>query len=299
MLRYRILVTVVIAVALAGCATRLAYSNLDWLLLRNVDGLVKLEGAQRDQARQSIEDLLVWHCATQLPAYSQWLESLRAQTRQGTLTAVDLEAHVVQIEEFWQAVVNEGWPEVADWLASLSKVQAAELFESFEERNQEIIEEYLEPPAHEVRRQRARNMERSLARFFGRLDAGQRHRVEEWSRAVEPLAPLWLENRLAWQSALARALEIRDDPALFNAAIETMLTDLRYGWSDEYQRVWAHNQRQLLELIADIHTMASERQRARFEQRLVSLGRDFERLSCPEEPASSSVPDDQNEWNFQ
>lgn len=283
----RILGVALVALLLCACATRMAYTNLDWFLMRSIDGLVSLEDMQRDQVRQSIEDLLGWHCATQLPAYVEWLGELEAQSRAGTLTAADLEHHAARVEEFWQAVVRQSWPVVADWLAGLNDKQVGELFESFSERNREIREEYLEPEAAEVHRKRVREMERSLQRFFGWLDPDQRRRVEAWSLALKLFAPHWLENRLNWQASLAEALKLRHDRAAFDAAAEAMLSDLRYGWSDEYRRVWGYNQRQFLELVADVHEMASDRQRMRFRGRLASLSRDFERLACAPDPASA------------
>lgn len=277
----RVALVLLLAFALAGCLVRLAYSQADWLIAREVNQYVTLTDAQSDFFDERIDAQLQWHCRDEVPRYQTWFASLEAHAEKETLSHEDLEARADDVESFVRTLAERIEPDATALLASLSDEQVEELLDNLQEQRAELREEFAEPDTETRRTERADRMEDRLRRFYGRLNAEQQARLQEWAGdlAVDP--EQWLESRKRWHEAFRDALERRNDDAeAFETDMRRLLTDWQAFWSDEYRRDVERSREQALELLLDVHESASQRQRERAARRLGSWEGDMARMAC-------------------
>ncbi len=273
------LALVSLAVVVAGCGVRLAYNNIDWLIMRWVDRQVTLEPEQDRAFRQMLDQRMEWHCASELPDYVEFLRAVESDIRQNDISVERLMVHGEELRVLGERLMEGLQPAVIDLLASLNDDQVAEILEGIDERNEELREQAFETSEEQLRQDRVESMNRVLRRIFGQVTDRQNQRLIQWAAELEPTEELALSQRLAWRDRFARALDHRDDPEVF-AELMSPLLEPTNDWSDEYQAIMEFNRERTLEAMVDIHHMANNRQLGRVRSRLNSLARSFNRLSC-------------------
>ncbi len=268
---------------LSGCTVQLAYNNLDRLMLRWIDQKVELNSDQSRLVREALNENLDWHCREHLPQYVGLIETLEADIQNGGLDQERLYELGEQVSHFGEELIEVSVPIATELLTSLDENQVQQLFESFEESNQELIDRLAEPDQTEVIASRADRMEQRLKRFMGRLTSDQRTRIEQWASAYHPIDAHQLAYAYQWQQGLAEALALREEsPELFSQRIEALL-DPGSGWDDGYTLAVESNQELSWAMLSDVLALSTNRQRQRLSGKLKSYADDFEALSCQEE----------------
>jgi hypothetical protein len=276
-----LLASALLVLMLAGCsATRLAYSQLDWLIPRQLGDYVTLDSTQRAWLDVRLQDHLAWHCRTQLPAYAEWLGTLQAELNGAPPDPERLRDHVRQLETFIDALLVEIAPTAAELAVRLDERQRDELFARLDERVEEARTEYLDPPVAQQQRERAERLERRLRYWLGALTPEQTARIQQWSAAFpEQNTANWLENRRRLPAA---ARDLLAEPDQGNARLQlTRLFEAPAAVrTAAYQRQIDASRDQAVSLTADLLRLATDRQRARLDRRLAGLATDFQGLRC-------------------
>lgn len=276
----RIWVVLLLAsLVLAGCGVRSAYNNLDWLLMRWINGQISLNTEQELSVRSALDDKLMWHCRSELPLYADFLRAVQSDVANDRLDAERFMTHGEQVADFGRRLLERARPDIIELLASLDDEQLAGLRESFAERNQEILEEAESLSDAERQRSQVQGMERGMRRFAGRVTPQQRERLEQWASSLKPTAEPSLAQRLAWQERFFEALELRSDRSRFDPQMAALL-EPGADWSEDYRALMEYNRQQTVEALADVHALAPERQLRRLQNRLSGWADDFDRLSC-------------------
>ncbi len=276
-LRIAFLATALVLMATA-CGVKTAYNNADWLVMRWIDDRVSLTAEQEQAVEAALERDLKWHCASELPAYAEFLQEVRFDITKARITTATLEGHGERASDFGLRLLSRVRPTLIDLLASLDDVQVEQLIESFEERNRELAEEAGRSDTA-LQRERVRGMEKGMRRFTGRLTSEQRDLLSNWAAKLQPTAEIVLERRLAWQAEFAQALSIRHDRQAFETAARILLDPAAHQ-SDAYRSRMQTNRERTLETLAKIHYSAPQRQIQRAGKRLTGLADDLEQLSC-------------------
>jgi len=82
--------------AASGCSIKLAYNNLDRLVLWQVGDYVRLDREQKAYLRQEVDTLLYWHRRNHLPLYADYMRTLAV-----TLTDAPQVSHIdAMFEQF-------------------------------------------------------------------------------------------------------------------------------------------------------------------------------------------------------
>lgn len=267
---------------LAGCLVRIAYSQADWLIAREINQYVSLDDEQSAFLDERLDAHLDWHCAREVPRYQAWFADLANQARAGELNARDVEASFDRAEQFLRRLAERIAPDAVELLATLSDEQVTELLDHLDEQQRQRREQYADPDAATRRAERVERMEERLERWYGRLNREQRARVEQWGEELAASPDAWLENRERWREALATALEHRDDPAAFRDRVKPLLTEPETLWDPEYAESVRHARTQAVELIVDVHELASERRQLRAARKLETWQSNMGRIACEE-----------------
>jgi len=280
----RLVLILVLVLGSSACGLRLAYNHMDWLAMRWVNKQVTLTPAQELAFRDSLALKLDWHCASELPDYASYLETVETRLGADVLAIEDLEVMGDQAAAFGQRLVDRTLPSVVTLFASLSDEQVDELLAGIDERNEEFRKERIESEPEQRRRERIESMKRSLGRFIGRTTEEQNERLEAWFDSLIYVAPRMHAHQQQWRDKLAELLAQRDQTESFAPAL-TELFQPAGDWPDDFRALMELNRQRTLEALVDIHASLSRSQKRRLLSRVESLSRDFERLSCAETAA--------------
>jgi len=279
----RVLPVLLLTLSLSGCGVRFMYNQLDWLIPWQLRDYVSLDASQQALLETLVLERLDWHCQTQLPVYAQWLREVEAGLQADRADVDWLSGRADEAAALWAILMRQVSADVATILGHASDAQLQELFGNLDARTREQMDRYVNRPDQVLIEERADRMEQRLRRWLGRMNGEQRARIEAWSQGLGLSANHWLENRGRWQAQFRHALtENRGRPDLLEPALEQLLVHPETTWSDEYRELTTAQRQATLSLLADLHRMASDRQRAQLVTRIGNLARDFERLSCPE-----------------
>lgn len=282
----RAILLIGLVIAITGCTARLAWNFGDRLVVREVDKIVSLDRDQKAGLRMDARALLDWHCATQMPAYDEWLDALRddIRTPDRDLAFSD---HIDQLTTFWETLMIRLWPAAADALAGFSDDQVEALADYFEEDIEEGIEDYVEPGLDTRYEERAESMIERLEGLLGDLEPGQVERAERWSREIEPYEQPWMTNRARWQAAMLDALARRDDRPAFDRTIERLLVEPEHLHSEDYRELIDTNAERTLRAVSDIMALRTDRQQDHLADRLSRFQKTTRRLACADDPPDS------------
>ncbi|MDZ7790735.1 MAG: DUF6279 family lipoprotein, partial [Xanthomonadales bacterium] len=261
----RLLLLLLLVGLLAGCGVKTAYNNADWLAMRWINDRVSLTAEQERAVEAALDQHLAWHCASELPAYADFLQEVKSDIARNRITPATLDAHGNRAGEFAQRLLARARPSLIDLLASLNDQQVDELIESFEERNREMAEE-AERSREDLQRERVLGMEKGMRRFTGRLTREQRERLQSWAAELEPTASLALQHRLEWQERFAEALAIRHQRPAFEAAM-TELLNADNSDSRALDTRRSANRARTLQTFVELHRISPERQVKRLQSR--------------------------------
>jgi hypothetical protein len=203
------MVLVCLAALVSGCGVRTTYSNLDWLAIRWLNDQVDLSADQERQARSAIERKLAWHCESELPDYIALIERIDRDVATGQISVDSLDSYGEEISAFGRRLLDRAQPTIMDFLASLDDPQVERLIADIRERNAEIEKDRETRTPEQRQAALAEDMERSLRRLLGRLNADQRARLEQWAQGRQPTSTFERSRRETRDQRFIEALTVR------------------------------------------------------------------------------------------
>lgn len=278
--------------ALTGCSRmQFVYGQLDWLVPFYLNTYVTLDDEQYAFLETEVARLLEWHCSAHLRDYAQLLREADSDFQQGRVTPERLISYTKRLERYWLEILQQALPSIAELLHRATDEQIDELFEVFEERNEEARERLTESTPDELLEDYQERMTEELERWFGAVTPDQAERVVAWSERFQPLGEEGIAFRKGWQARLRGLLEDRSDVARLQTRLEAL-----FGQTDDlrppaYRARLEHNRRVTVELIADVAGTLTPEQLAHMAERIEGLAGDFEELACEaEEQAGGDGP---------
>lgn len=274
----RVMVTVLLAVLMSGCAVRLIYNQLDWLIPWYLGDYIKLEGPQKELFKDRLEDYLQWHRREQLPLYADFLERAAAQAEKG-MTEAEIAATQLRSEELAQALVLRLQPDMIELFALASDEQIDRLFKKFNEDHERYLKDYVQASPNAQRKRRAKEARQYVERWTGSLRKEQRALIDAWADDYELMGEELAQTRMAWQDEFQRILAMRHDRPAYDQAFARLLENPTYGRSERLQQKFDRNQQALVTLYQALDRTLSDGQRNRMVKKLQRYARDFRHLS--------------------
>lgn len=270
----RLVLLLCTVLVLGGCSVQFLYNRLNWLIPWYLEDYIEFTSDQRALLEDRVQAQLDWHRLTQLPQYADWLDTLRADMRDG-LTAAELQSHSEQLRQHLRRLLTRLAPDGATLLATATDAQLADLFAALEEKNREYQAEHVDLTERARREDYVADMHKQLERWLGEVTPVQAQAVAAWSQAVEPTGPETLAYRRHWQASLRQALTEQREPVVLVALLErpeqTQPTAL--------QAKRARNQERLLKLLLTIDSSLTSGQRRYLDKQLADLASDFMTLA--------------------
>ena len=274
-------------VLLAGCSsTKMAYRYADWGIVWWVDDYIPMTAEQESRLEQDIRGLRQWHCATELPRYSEWLAQLKSDVRSGNLSQPTVTHHQEQLLSFFPPLMERARPAATRLLSSLSDEQVQQLASNMEESQKELEDEFLADNPEQTREARAeRTMER-VERWLGSLNERQRDTVNAWSEGRGKQTEIWLEGRRNWQQALIDALATRDSDD-FSDRVHYLMSNYEEVRGERYQRMMSESRAAMAGLMTDLLQQADQRHLDHLLEKATTMQGDFDTLACTSEGTGS------------
>jgi hypothetical protein len=284
--RLRPLVLFFCLCALTSCSsTRLAYSNLNWLISWKTGDYIPLTSTQKNWLSTRVDEHLDWHCSIEIPDYRSLLANLQTTLALDDLQASSLIDQIPQFEPAVDRVLLEIAPTMAELFQQLDDSQVAALEANLAEQHQEMHDKFVAPDSTTQAEERSERLEKRLRRWLGRLSESQRQRIESWSADMEDQNRIWLDNRQHWQQQLLAMLESRSDPG-FTTQITDLLIERERYWTTEFKEQTEINSRRGAAMLADVINLASDKQLTRMREQFATLDQDLQQMQCePSTPA--------------
>ena len=279
----KVAVIIAIVLALASCSsTKFAYRYADWGIVWWVDDYISMTDEQENQLKRDILALRDWHCRTELPRYSQWLEELKQDVRSGNLQNARVSYHLEQLLSFSPPLADRAKPAAKRLLSSLSDGQVRELADNMAENQVELKGKFLAEKAEQTRQARTERTKERIERWLGTLNETQTRILEQWSYNRGRQTEIWLEGRRTWQRELLGALEQRKE-ASFDRAIDNLIDNNDELRGPEYEQMMAESRASMTDLLTDLLEKADQQQLDFLLDRAATLRGDFNKLACTEE----------------
>lgn len=155
--------------ALAGCsAVRLGYNNAPSLLYYWLDGYADFDDAQTTAVRSHLQSLHEWHRKDELPRIADLLKTLQGLADQ-EVSPDTLCRLYAPLQERIQAPAMRVTEAVASVAATVTPAQLSHMQATFDKRNREWREEWLDMPLDQRIERRMARVQEQAEMLYGRL----------------------------------------------------------------------------------------------------------------------------------
>lgn len=244
---------------LASCSmVEFGYHQLDWLMLQRIEQGIHLDGPQRQRLKNDIDDLIDWHCKTQLPEYNQFLADVKQAFESGAMTARHVEAYSDRLEGYWYALLEHSTIGASHLLSSLSERQIAQLDALLDERHKESVRAVQASANQDKSRDYAKLGRRQWERWLGPLNPEQTQAINDWSRAFQPLGKLGIDYRSSLRRQLRRlVIDHRGDPDGLQTGLMRFVADMRKPSTAAYATRVDANKQLSIDMVAEVGAVAN------------------------------------------
>lgn len=248
-------------VFLCSCSASFTYNNLSWLSSFWVDDYIDLNKAQNKQLKQIINTTQAWHRSTQLPAYKQDIQNIKALFN-STLSTEQLKKQVVFAKKHWQNLLEYAHMPLAELGATLSNEQRDELLSNIQKQIDEEREEFNEQTPLERKNDRLEEQIEYYEKWVDELTNDQKALIITANEQHKDSKSLWLEYK---QNRLNVAIEIFKNKNLTQneliAQLSTVIKERERYMSETLLKTNEENLNLYINLLYQLNTTLSDKQR--------------------------------------
>lgn len=278
---------VVMSMFTAACSTNFFYRHMDWLLIRFVEGYVKLDESQQQHVRADFIKVSAALEQSVLPDLQALLDSL-AEDNQRERMAINLSRYMQQIETLYKRAARLAVPGIAELALSLDGKQREQLFQEFARRDQKFRRKYIVKGEAHARLEHLRLLRKNTRKWIGKIGTEQHVALRTYDEAYQPNEQHWLESRQRWQAELQRVLDLPTGDRKA-ARLDKLLLQPQDIWTRQYRNIAEQNRDASIALSRQLANQMNARQRAQFARQ---LGKNQEKLdSFAQAIASARTPE--------
>lgn len=273
---WRVLLTTLLVLILAGCSSRsFFYNRLPTLAPWYLQRYVNLDRQQEDWLDERVGLLHDWHRREELPQYVSLLAHWEGRLDE-PLDAAAIDAFSADIETAWYRLRDRALDELLTLAGTLSEQQIDEFIGELEKRQRKYERKYLKRSEDEYREDAADNLQELLEDYLGRLEAPQREQLASAAAALQRSDRAWLEERARWIASLREAL--RREPG-WEDDIRGRILDWEQRIDPANQALYEHNSAIVEAVVAEILNGRTQRQDQRLRRELGGLREDLCQLA--------------------
>ncbi|MFA0077046.1 DUF6279 family lipoprotein [Vibrio artabrorum] len=255
---------------LAGCGTKFAYNNIDWLIIRYIEDFVSLSKSQESELDERLNVLQQWHKDTQLPLYITQLEAIEKVDR-SELNSTFIVGQSDQIKNHIHTIINQFSPDIYALSMQLSPKQDSQFLKNFREKQQDYYEEKLRLNDEDSRARYRSRIEARLERWLGSVSKEQKQIIFVWSQAWVNTNENWRQYQNAIYQDISTLMEKKADLHIAQPIIMNLLLNNETYYPDELESQLEQNMQTSAKFLVDIAAVSSDKQWAYFMTELASL----------------------------
>ncbi|MFB9142111.1 DUF6279 family lipoprotein [Vibrio artabrorum] len=255
---------------LAGCGTKFAYNNIDWLIIRYIEDFVSLSKSQESELDERLNVLQQWHKDTQLPLYITQLEAIEKVDR-SELNSTFIVGQSDQIKNHIRTIINQFSPDIYALSMQLSPKQDSQFLKNFREKQQDYYEEKLRLNDEDSRARYRSRIEARLERWLGSVSKEQKQIIFVWSQAWVNTNENWRQYQNAIYQDISTLMEKKADLHIAQPIIMNLLLNNETYYPDELESQLEQNMQTSAKFLVDIAAVSSDKQWAYFMTELASL----------------------------
>lgn len=161
------------AVFLFGCsAIKLAYNQMPDLGYFYLDNYLDFNSAQSTQVRNELVKLQTWHRQSQLPAYIETLQKLKAEVPED-ISPTRACAIYSDVRQKISTITDRAEPAIAAVAETLDQDQLAYMQKRFDKGNAEFRDDYIDASPKASRKKRLKLAVERAEKLYGKLDDKQ------------------------------------------------------------------------------------------------------------------------------
>jgi hypothetical protein len=294
----RILAIAILIVLCSACSrAELTYRRADWLLEYYAWKTVDASSAQRDHWRPRLQTTLRYHREQELPlviAYLDRAERFISEPDDAVGATCLTDGALLLYQRHAHLAVDLAVP----LLVELDADQIRHLAKHMSQRQQDAVEEYLNPDPQQRKAARQERITERIEIWTGKLNGNQRQMVNQALQRIPDMSASWLEYRAQRTDMLLAMIETGADAAILRTYLEDWWVH-RDGTTDETREHWRLARHEFVQLMDKLVTTLTNRQRTTLENRLGELRKDLasfvpptaKPVSLQDVPACASMPD--------
>ena len=269
---------------LTGCATKLTYNFLDFLLNWYVDTYVSLDKTQKKRAKTVIKDFHKWHRETQLVIYANYIDGLVERISDTPATEKSLHDESDIVQTFIDSSAEKLIPDIVDILSTFSDEQVEELLANLKKEREKYHKEFIAQSREDVIKVHQKDVKKYIKPFFGRLTKEQKKKIEEWGKNLVEYEEYSLAQQEISAKELEEGLANRTDKEQLEKVVRRLLFYRSDDWIKEYREATDVNQELTFTLLAELYNSQSEKQRKKTIAKLRNYQKDFIDLANKKKP---------------
>lgn len=280
-LKRRSLMVAIILVVVAGCSsTKFIYTKLDWFLPHYIGSYVSFNNDQRKIIDTYLNELIPWHCQTQLQQYAVFLRDVASVVNSNDIPTTKIAQFNDQLQVHWRHLVERATPYIVDILYGFDVAQTTELFKNLAEHNEDKRKDLVGVPIAEAQAEMADHLTERFERWIGEIDDHQRDLINAWSGQNLKWQIERLTMQRQWQRHLQDVMNEKGGRDKFAKQVSSLLLDPQQLWNDNYKDFVEKNRQSMYELIRKVYLISTSYQRHYLRDALNDWARDMDGLVC-------------------
>jgi len=272
--------------ALASCsAVKLSYEKADWLIAQWAQRYVDLSAEQEKALRGELADLRRWHRDRELPLYAQAFEDAARQLEAG-MTRAQIQGVLGTVRARARILGAHAGQAFSPLLASLSADQVREMESRFAADNRRFEKRHLSGEPADLIERRSAWLVSQLEDWFGKLDRGQRARVDRLVTQFPDMPALRLAERKRRQTLVLQAAREGRAGGPAAARLTDLMADFERDRPDGVREAMERWERAFIDMLVGLERSLSPEQRAHGAQRLRGYAADFRELAARQVPGA-------------
>lgn len=264
---FRLSLLVLILILLGGCAKKLLYSNIDWVVIEYLDNYVSLDGEQESLLEERVLLLADWHKSEELPNYISHLKELE-NLQEKDITLEALEQNREKMRAHYERLVAKAAPELFSLSMLLTEKQEKEFLDNVQERYQERNEKYLGKSDEEIRGMIFENTEEWMEDWIGSITKEQKARAKLLAGQVVINNEYWRDYRSTIHQELVVLFDNKSNNMLYQQSFMQLLFEPDSYYSDQLSKNIEQNMRLTDQFTVEIAQSMSDKQWRHFQHKV-------------------------------
>ena len=248
-------------------AYRFVYSNIDYLLAKQVDRYFDIDGTQERLLRSELKKVAVWHKKSELPKYADHLRSAKDLVMQNA-SRQELSEIVTDTMKLRDRLYYKLEPALLSLSLTLSEKQVEHFAKVLDKENKEEYEEkFSMNPEEQIKKRIEKSIER-MESWFDDLNPKQKKMFEAFIYAHPRSGSSWFEEKKRNQQNFIKSLKGKRSRKKIQKSMRALF---RVGSQSRQTRMSQKWMKDSISLFHGLTRELTEKQKRHFDREITDI----------------------------